>query len=126
VPGMAKMTEYCQKLHPDDYGNMDYITSWAQSLIVAEILRTTLENVDYDVLAKGDVESWRAIEEQGIQKLAGYDVEGLHGPVSYTPGDNRLAKSLRIFQVKSGDIVPVTDWVDAPLVKYEEFDWFGK
>jgi len=125
VPGMAKMTEYCQELHPNDYGNMDYITSWAQSLIVAEILRVTLENVDYDVLAKGDVESWRAVEEQGIQKLAGYDVEGLHGPVSYTPGDNRLAKSLRIFQIKSGDIVPITDWVDAPLVKYEEFDWFG-
>ena len=125
VPGMAKMTEYCQELHPNDYGNMDYITSWAQSLIVAEILRTTLDNVDYAVLAKGDVESWRAVEKQGIQKLAGYDVEGLHGPVSYTPGDNRLAKSLRIFQIKSGDIVPITDWVDAPLVKYEEFDWFG-
>ena len=23
VPAMAKMTEYCQKYHPDDYGNMD-------------------------------------------------------------------------------------------------------
>jgi len=126
VPGMAKMTEYCQNLHPDDYGNMDYITSWAQSLIMAEILRVAVENVGYDVLAKGDVESWRAIETQGIQKLKDFDIGGLHGPVSYTSGDNRLSKSVRVFQIQSGVITPISDWVEAPMVKYEEFDWFGQ
>jgi len=126
VPGMAKVIEYCQKLHPKDEGNMDYITSWAQSLIMAEILRVAMENVGYDVLAKGDVESWRAIETQGIQKLKDYDVGGLHGPVSYTAGDNRLSKSVRIFQIKNGEIAPITDWIEAPVVKYEEFDWFGQ
>jgi branched-chain amino acid transport system substrate-binding protein len=125
VPGMAKMTEYCQKEHPDDYGNMDYITSWAQSLIMAEVLRVAEQNVGYDVLAKGGEEAWQAIETQGIQKL-NYDVGGLHGPVVYTPGDNRLSKSVRIFQIQSGQIVPVTGWIDAPLVKYEEFEWFGQ
>ena len=125
VPGMAKAVEYCQKLHPKDEGNLDYITTWAQSLIMAEILRVTVESAGYDVLAKGDVESWRAIETYGIQKLD-YDVGGLHGPVKYVSGDNRLAKSVRIFQIQSGNINPVTDWVDAPLVKYEEFEWFGK
>ena len=126
VPGMAKMTEYCQNLHPDDYGNMDYITSWAQSLIVAEILKLTVENAGYDVLAKGGEEAWQAIETQGIQKLSNYDVGGLHGPVSYSPGDNRLAKSVRLFQIQGGEITPITDWIEAPVVKYEEFDWFGK
>ena len=93
---------------------------------MAEILRVALENVDYNTLAKGNVESWRAVETQGIQKLNNYDVGGLHGPVSYTPGDNRLSKSVRIFQIQKGAIVPVTDWIEAPLAKYEEFDWFGK
>ena len=126
VPGMAKLTEYCQNLHPQDEGNMDYITSWAQSLIIAEILRVALENVGYDVLAKGDVESWRAVETQGIQKLDDYDVEGLESPVGYTPGDNRLGKSLRVFQIQNGVIVPITDWIEAPVIKYEELGWFGK
>ncbi len=126
VPGMAKMTEYVRKLHPKDEGNMDYITSWAQSLIVAEILRLAVENAGYDVLAKGGEEAWQAVETQGIQKLKNFDVGGLHGPVSYTPGDNRLSKSVRIFQIQSGQIAPITDWIEAPVVKYEEFDWFGK
>ena len=126
VPGMAKMTEYLEANHPEDAGNMDYITTWAQSLIMVEIVRLALDNVGYDVLAKGDAEAWKAIEEQGIQKLKDYEVGGLHGPVSYTVGDNRLSKSVRVFQIQGGQITPLTDWIDAPVVKYEEFDWFGK
>ncbi|MFC1967030.1 ABC transporter substrate-binding protein [Chloroflexota bacterium] len=126
VPGMAKMTEYVRNLHPKDEGNMDYITSWAQSLIVAEILRLAVENAGYDVLAKGDLASWQAIEEQGIKKLKNFDVGGLHGPVSYDAGDNRLAKSVRVFQIQGGNINPVTEWIDAAVIKYEQYDWFGK
>jgi branched-chain amino acid transport system substrate-binding protein len=128
VPAMTKMTEYIQKNHPEDYEkkNMDYITCWAQSLIVAEILKNAVRNAGYDVLAKGNAESWKAVEEKGIQKLNNYDVGGLHGPVSYTSGDNRLSKSVRVFQVQSGNIVPLTEWIDAPVVKYEDYDWFGK
>ncbi|MBM3174395.1 MAG: amino acid ABC transporter substrate-binding protein, partial [Chloroflexi bacterium] len=126
VPGMAKMTEYCKKLHPDDYGNMDYITAWAQSLIVAKILELAVKNAGYDVLAKGNVESWRAVETQGIQKLKNYDVGGLQGPVSYTAGDNRLTKYNRIYQIVNGKITNPSKWVEASLVKYEEYEWFGK
>ncbi|MDP2931872.1 MAG: ABC transporter substrate-binding protein [Chloroflexota bacterium] len=125
VPGMAKMTEYVKKLHPNDYGNMDYITSWAQSLIVAEILKNAVKNVGYDKLAKGGVEAYQAIETQGIQKL-NYDVAGLHGPAIYTQGDNRLSKSVRVFQIRKGVITPVTNWLEAPMIKYEDFPWFGK
>jgi branched-chain amino acid transport system substrate-binding protein len=120
VPAMAKMTEYCQKYHPDDYGNMDYITCWAEGLIVAEILRLAIDNVGVDNLTP------QAVEEYGFKKLNNFDVGGLHGPVSYTPGDNRLSKSVRVFQVQSGKIVPLTDWVEAPLIKYEDFEWFVK
>ncbi|MFC1872218.1 ABC transporter substrate-binding protein [Chloroflexota bacterium] len=125
VPGMAKVTEYVRANHPKDEGNMDYITAWAQSMIMVEAVRLAYEEVGYDVLAAGGSEAWEAVEKYGIQKL-NYDVEGLHGPATYVPGDNRLAKSLRVFQIQGGAVVAVTGWIDAPLVKYEEFDWFGK
>jgi branched-chain amino acid transport system substrate-binding protein len=125
VPGMAKAMEYAQKEHPKDVGNTDYLTSWTQTLIVAEILRKALDAVGYDVLAKGDAASWAAVEQYGIQALDGYDVEGLQPPVKYTTGDNRLSNLLRIFQIDNGTMSAVTDWIEAPLVKYEEYDWFG-
>ena len=126
VPGMAKAVEYAEKHHPDDVGNMDYITSWAQVLIMAEAVRLAMDAVGFDALAKGDEAAWKAVEEHGIQKLKNFDVGGLHGPVNYDRGDNRLSKAVRVFQVKSGKITPVSDWIDAKLVKYEEYDWFGK
>ncbi|MCJ7682661.1 MAG: ABC transporter substrate-binding protein, partial [Desulfobacteraceae bacterium] len=113
VPAMDKMTEYCLAIHPDDYGNMDYITSWAEGLLVAEILRLAVEAVGIENMTP------QAVEEYGFKALNNFDVGGLHGPVSYTEGDNRLAKSVRIFQVQSGVIVPLTGWVEAPLIPYE-------
>ncbi len=113
VPAMTKMTEYCQQYHPEHYGNMDYITSWAEGLIVAEILRLAIDNAGIDNLNP------QVVEEQGFKKLNNFNVGGLHGPVSYTPGDNRLAKSVRVFQVQNGEIAPITGWVEAPKIPYQ-------
>lgn len=124
VPGMAKLVEYCEKNHPDDAGNGDYITGWAQSLIMVKIVETALMNSSYETLAAGDETTWQVVEDEGIKKLSGYDVGGLHGPVSYTEGDNRLCKSVRVLQIQDGTLTALTDWIDAPVVKYEDYDWY--
>jgi hypothetical protein len=73
-------------------------------------------------LAKGGTEAWKAVEEQGIKKVAGYKIEGLQGgTLTYTPGDNRLNKFLRIYKVTGGKISPIGDWQEAPLVKYPQY-----
>jgi branched-chain amino acid transport system substrate-binding protein len=126
VPAVAKMKEYATKYHPNDVNNGDYIAAWAQSLVIAEILKKALDAVGYDVLSKGDAAAWAAIEKYGFQGLDGYDVGGLQSPVKYVSGDNRLGKSLRINRVINGVITAITGWVEAPLIKYENYDWFGK
>jgi branched-chain amino acid transport system substrate-binding protein len=124
--GLVKAKEYVQKNNPKDEGDGNYLSCWAGSLVVAEILKNALNAVGYDALAKGDASAWQAIETSGIQKLGGYDVGGIQGPVSYTPGDNRLAKTLKMYTVKNGILTAVSNWVDAPVTKYEEFSWWGK
>jgi branched-chain amino acid transport system substrate-binding protein len=121
---IAKMKEYATKYHPDDVNSGDYMAAWAQSLVIAEILKNALDKVGYDTLVKGDAKAWEAVEKYGFQALKGYDVGGLQSPVNYVTGDNRLGKSLRIFQVQSGVITPITGWVEAPVIKYEDFAWF--
>lgn len=123
VEAMDKMTEYCQEYHPDDYGNMDYITCWAEGLVIAEILRLAVEHVGVDNI---DQLTPQMVEEYGFKGLDNFDPGGLHGPVSYSEGDNRLAKAVRVFQVTGGEMVPQTGWVNAPAILYEDFDWFGQ
>ena len=122
VPGIKKAKEYCQKNHPADYGNMDYLSTWVTCLVVREILATAVKNVGYEVLSEGGAEAWKAVEEEGIQKLKGYKAEGLQGGTFvYTPGDNRLNKYLRMYKITNGKIISQGDWEEAPLMKYEKY-----
>ena len=90
-------------------------------------MRQAILHTDPEVLAKGDAEAWRAVEMNGFRNVKGYDVQGLHGPVDFSnPEDRRGSKSVKVFQVKNGVITAITDWIEAPLIKYEDFDWFGK
>jgi branched-chain amino acid transport system substrate-binding protein len=113
VPGIAKVTEYVKKNNPADFGNSEYLACWNTSLVVAEILRNAVSKVGYDTLAKGDAAAWKAIEESGIQKLNGYDVQGLQGPVSYTPGSNKLGTAVKIYVIKSGALTAIGDWIQS-------------
>ena len=128
VPGITKVKEYCRKNNPQDLNNDDYLSCWATMMVMREILVQAVENAGYETLSKGGIEAWQAVEEQGIQKLKDYTAEGLMGgTVRYAGGgDNRLDNYLRLYIIGGGKAVPVSDWQEAPLIKYEELDWWGK
>jgi len=122
VTGINKAKEYCQKYHPSDYGNMDYLGTWTTCLIIHQALIDAVKNAGYDTLAKGGANAWKAVEMQGIQKLTGYDAQGLQGGIiSYTAGDNRLDDYLRIYQIQNSKITPIASWQEAPLIKYSVY-----
>jgi len=112
APGLAKATEYVNIKNSADFGNMDYLACWNTSLVVAEILRNAVKNAGIDKLTKGNADSWKIVEEQGIKKLAGYDVQGLQGPVAYN-GTNKLGAYVKIYQIKAGAMTAVTDWIES-------------
>jgi len=114
VPGMAKMTEYMQANHPEHAGNADYITTWNEGLIIAEILKKAIQNTPGGV----DNLTPQNVETYGFRMLDGYDVEGLQGAVSYTPGDHRLTNQVRLYQVVDGVITVIGGWVSAPFIDY--------
>jgi branched-chain amino acid transport system substrate-binding protein len=129
VKGIEKAREYAQKYNPKYYDtkNVDYLSTWTSTLIVREILLKALKEVGYDVLSKGDTAAWKAVEEKGIQKLSGITINGLiPSGVSYIAGDNRLSRSFKIFKITNGEIKAITNWMEAPLVKYEDYDWFAQ
>ena len=125
VPGMGKMTEVAKAKHPEYIGNNDYITGWAASLINAQIIKQALSNSSMDVLSKADATAWQTVENKGFLNVKGYDVQGLHGPVDFSsPTDKRGSKSVKIFLINKGTMTSITDWVDAPYINYEKYDWF--
>ena len=68
----------------------------------------------------------RAIEEVGYENLNGravkaaldgmkdFDVYGIR-KITYTPEDHRGSAAVRIYQVQSGVVIPVSEWRNAPM-----------
>ncbi len=122
-PAAAKVREYCKKYWPQYEGNSDFLAHWAHALIVAEMFRVALQNVGWKALYTGPKEErWKAMEYQGIQKVKGYDPEGLKGPIDYTdPKDHRGGKYVKILQAKGGVFKAITGWVECPFVDYSPY-----
>ncbi|MDH5696468.1 MAG: ABC transporter substrate-binding protein [Dehalococcoidia bacterium] len=118
VPGMAAIEEYGAEWHPDVWENQYYIYCWASALMVSEALRVALENVGYDGLTP------ETVETQGIRKIKGFSTGGLTGSVDMDEYDRRLSKAALIIKVSDGVWTPISDWIQAPAIHYEEYDWF--
>jgi hypothetical protein len=46
--------------------------------------------------------------------LKGLSREGIQGPCTYGPDSRNGSMVVKFYQVKSGQIVPITDWAQAP------------
>ena len=69
-----------------------------------------------------------AIEEVGYENLDGravkeamygikdFDPHGTGKKVTYTPEDHRGNPIIRIYEVQGGEVVPVSDWREAPML----------
>jgi branched-chain amino acid transport system substrate-binding protein len=73
-----------------------------------EAIRIAIDNVGYENLdGRAVKEAWESIKDfdpLGIKKL------------TYTPEDHRGSAAVRIYEVQSGKVVPVTDWQEAPML----------
>ena len=77
-------------------------------MVACEALRIAIENVGYDNL------DGRAVKE-ALDSIKDFDTYGL-GAITYTPENHRGFTKARIYQVKDGKVVPVTDWRDTPII----------
>jgi branched-chain amino acid transport system substrate-binding protein len=77
-----------------------------------EAIRVAIEEVGYENL------DGRAVKE-AMYSIKDFDPHGTGKKVTYTPEDHRGNPSIRIYEVRSGDVVPVSDWRQAPMLMPE-------
>lgn len=79
--------------------------SWGMTYAAG--LKAALKAVGYEKL-KGD-DMYKA-----YQRITGFERAGVQGPCAYAPDSRRGSLEVKIYQVKNGKIVPITDWRKAP------------
>jgi branched-chain amino acid transport system substrate-binding protein len=78
--------------------------------VMIEAIRIAIEEVGYENLDS------RAVKE-AMYGIKDFDPHHIGRPVTYTREDHRGAPVLRIYEVRGGEVVPGSDWRDAPMLE---------
>jgi branched-chain amino acid transport system substrate-binding protein len=79
--------------------------AWAMTYVAG--LKEALKAVDYEKLTANDM-------YKAYQRITGFERAGIQGPCAYSPSSRRGSLEVKIYRVKGGKIVPITDWRKAP------------
>jgi ABC-type branched-subunit amino acid transport system substrate-binding protein len=79
--------------------------SWGMTYVAG--LKAALKAVGYEKLKADDMYN-------AYQRITGLDRAGVQGPCAYAPTSRRGSLEVKIYSVRSGKIVPITDWRKAP------------
>jgi len=79
--------------------------SWGMTYVAG--LKKALKAAGYEKLEANDM-------YKAYQELTGIEKNGIQGPCAYSPTSRLGSKVVKIYQVKAGKIVPITDWREAP------------
>lgn len=112
VPGMKKVVESHEKWHKGEKGTNVYVEGWVNILVAAEALKQADKAGNLTPAGIRDA----------LEKFKDFKTGGLAPPLTYTKTDHRATMAAKIYEVKGGKFVPVSDWIELPRDK----EYFGK
>ena len=80
--------------------------------VTIEAIRIAIEEVGYENL------DGRAVKE-AFYSIKDFDPHGMGRTATYTPEDHRGAPAARVYEVQGGEVVPVSDWRETPMLVLE-------
>ncbi len=100
LPGIKLAKEVNAKYHPDiKYRTVRYIQGLAAMYVMAEALRRAGDNLTGEGV------------KNALESLRDFNTGGLTGPITFTKESHKGANSLRLYMVKGGKLVPITDYI---------------
>ena len=107
VPFLIEMFNRYEGGKIDTAGDAASNLLWTPAII--EAIRIAIEDVGYENL------NGRVVKE-AMYNIKDFDPHGLGTKRTWTPEDHRGAPQVRIYEVQGGEVLPITDWQDAPML----------
>lgn len=102
--GMKLARELWAKNHGKEAPNDMYVNGVLSGMVIAEGIRQALESVPPEKLTGEAI-------KHGLDRISGFDAQGLTRPISYVKDDHIGPKQVRFWVVKKGLVTPVSDWM---------------
>lgn len=102
IEGIRFLRELNKKYHPDvTYREVNYVQGFVSMYVLLSALRMTEGELTGENIKKT------------LETFRDFDTMGLTAPVTFTEKSHKGVKALRMYQIKDGKIVPVTDYITA-------------
>ena len=112
IPGIELMRELRTKYN----GKLEFQSDEAHSIVIGavlvEALNKAIEDVGYENLNGAAV-------KRALGSINNFDAYGIK-TITYTPEDHRGNNLVKIYQVIDGNVVPISDYIEAPMLAPEE------
>ncbi|MBN1483692.1 MAG: ABC transporter substrate-binding protein [Chloroflexia bacterium] len=103
MPGTEAILSYAEQIgRPLDKLSIRYVAGWTTAMVLLEGVRRAGDDLSGPGL------------RQAMESIKNFDSGGLLLPISFGPESHRTNPALRIFQVQSGQWVPITDYILNP------------
>jgi branched-chain amino acid transport system substrate-binding protein len=108
VPGIKLLRDLQMKYRGRLDVQGDEAHGFRAAYVTCEALKRAVEEVGYENVGGAAV-------NRALLSMKDFDPYGI-GPITYTAEDHRGSNGVRIYQVRGGEVVPVTDWREAPML----------
>jgi hypothetical protein len=78
---------------------------WGMTYVAG--LKKALKTVGYEKLEADDM-------YKAYQELTGIERNGIQGPCAYSPTSRLGSKVVKMYRVKGGKVIPISDWRETP------------
>jgi branched-chain amino acid transport system substrate-binding protein len=112
VPGMKKVVESHEKWHQGEKGTNVYVEGWVNILCVGEALK--IADKAGNLTPKGITAAF--------EQFRNFETGGLAPPLTFTKTDHRASMAAKIYEIKGGKMVDISDWIELP----RDMEYFGK
>jgi branched-chain amino acid transport system substrate-binding protein len=108
IPGIKLLQDLRKKYgRPFDFSGDDS-NGFVAMAVACEAVKRAIEEVGYENL------DGRAVK-MTLDSIKDFDFYGIK-QITYTPEDHRGWNRARVYQVQDGEVIPVSDWLEAPMV----------
>ena len=108
IPGMKLLQDLRLKYgRPYDFAG-DEQNGTVLMMVACEAVKRALEEVGYENLDGVAI-------KRAIDNMKDFDCDGIKR-ITYTPDDHRGWNKARIYQVQGGEVVPVSEWKNTPMI----------
>ena len=108
IPGMKLLQDLRLKYgRPYDFAG-DEQNGTVLMMVACEAVKRAIEEVGYENLDGVAI-------KRAMDNMKDFDCDGIKR-ITYTPEDHRGWNRARIYQVQAGDVVPISDWLETPMI----------